>query len=59
MYGQMPRWLSKTCCEYLKKNPEKSQMVLKNLQIDELCPMKHESHNFAWLETSKREKERH
>ena len=42
-----------------KKNPEKSQMVLKNLQIDELCPMKHESHNFVWFETSKREKERH
>ena len=49
----------KNLLRIFKKNPEKSQMVLKNLQIDELCPMKHESHNFAWLETSKRELERH
>ena len=49
----------KPVANILKKNPEKSQIVFKNLQIDELCPMKHESHNFAWLETSKREPERH
>ena len=45
----------KNLLRIFKKNPEKSQMVLKNLQIDELCPMKHESHNFAWLGTSKTE----
>ena len=54
---------SKTCCESIfevrKKILRKSQMVKKICTFDELPPMKHESHNFAWLETSKREKERH
>ena len=37
-------------------NPEKkSQMVKKICTFDELPPMKHESHNFAWLGTSKTE----
>ena len=30
MYGQMPRWLSKTCCEYLKKSWEKSNGLKKS-----------------------------
>ena len=31
MYGQMPRWLSKTCCEYLKKKSwEKSNGLKKS-----------------------------
>ena len=36
---------------------EKSQMVKKICTLDELPPMKHESHNFAWLGTSKTERQ--